>query len=169
MFTLSRQTCNIYQNSNESYMLCSTLSFQQASTHVYMSHRCQVTAAFVKTVTYTSLENESYRRSRNQKMSRMFNIWKHRKCKRGKVFALFAIKKKYTASEHVEIMSVSRQCVASKQENVCFNETTIHSKILHEIKKTDSGNDHSLETNFPDSGCFHHWNTNRVAADALVI
>ncbi len=32
-------------------------------------------------------------------------------CKRGKVSASFAIKKKYTVSEHVEIMSVSRQNV----------------------------------------------------------
>ncbi len=69
--------------------------------------------------------------------------------------ASFVIKKKYTASEHMEIMCVSRQCVAT-QENECFNGRMLHRKILCEIKKLESEKDRSIERGFPNSGCFWH-------------
>ncbi len=46
------------------------------------------------------------------------------------------------ANEHVEIMRVFVDSVSPcKQENGCFYQTTLHCKILCEIKKIESEND----------------------------
>ncbi len=50
-----------------------------------------------------------------------------------------------------------------KQENGCFDQTILCWKNLCEIKKIKSGNDHSVERSFPNSGCFCCWNVNCTA------
>ncbi len=51
---LSGSTCNaIYRNSDEAYVFCSTLPFQQTPRYDCMSNRSRVTHGFVKTVVRT--------------------------------------------------------------------------------------------------------------------
>ncbi len=72
---------------------------------------------------------------RIKKIGGAFNIWKHGKCKRKGVCFVWDLKK-YAASEQVEIMSVSRLCMATKQENGCFDGTILQRKILCAIRKS---------------------------------
>ncbi len=76
----------------------------------------------------------------------------------GKVSTSFTIIK-YPANEHGKIMHVSSM-LPCKQESGCFDQTMLRCKILCEIKKIESGNDHSVERGFPNSSCFYCWNVN---------
>ncbi len=66
----------------------------------------------------------------------------------GKVLTLFAIKRKHghwARGNNVFPHHASQY----KQENGCFNQTTLQCKILCDIKKTESGNDPPIERGFP--------------------
>ncbi len=53
------------------------------------------------------------------------------------------------------------QCTAHKQENICFDRTILHNaKFWVRLKKIKSGNDRSVERDFPNCGCFQRWNKN---------
>ncbi len=47
-------------------------------------------------------------------------------------------------------------CCRVNEKNWRFDRRMLHHKIMCEIKKTESGNDCSVERRFPNSGCF--WN-----------
>ncbi len=71
----------IYWNSDKAHVFYSSLSFQLVPTDVCMSNRCQVTAGFVKVVTYTPLENVRCKKW-TKKIENGSMCRKHRKCKR---------------------------------------------------------------------------------------
>ncbi len=87
-------------------------------------------------------------------MGGAFNIWKHGECKRKDV--CFICDKKYRASEHVEIMSVSGQGhYGNKKINVSTKQDYVV-KLCMRLKKIESENNCSIERGFPNSSCFHH-------------
>ncbi len=81
-------------------------------------------------------------------MGGAFNIRMHEKCKRKGV--CFIRKKKYTTSERVKIMRVSRRASPCKEENGCFDQTMLRCKICCEIKEIKSGNYYLVERGFPN-------------------
>ncbi len=98
----------------------------------------------------------------DKKMGGAFNIQKCGKCWKKDVCFVHDKKKIYGWYAHGNNMCF--QTVSPhKQENGCFDQTTLHRKILRENKKIDSRNYLSIERGFPNSGSFHCWNMNWVA------
>ncbi len=137
VLTLSGRTCNaIYRNSNEVHVFCSSLSFQQVPEDICTSNRSRVAVGFVKTVVHVPLENERCQKKWAKQWG-IFNVWKHGTCKRkGMCFVRYKTKK-YTASEHLEIIRASRWCEPGWSLNE-FWRRSFETTIKKLIERTDS-------------------------------
>ncbi len=75
----------------------------------------------------------------DKKMGGAFNIWKHGKCER-KGVCYYRVRGNNVFPDSV---------LPRKQENGCFDQTTLYRKILREMKKIESRNNRSVERGFP--------------------